>query len=263
MGANALEFESLLLSRRLEHITHDPFCFFYLDDYLPADFYQSLLQSFPNDEHYRYDSGGKLGFRSSVDADAVENFCAHHPQWRALVDFFGSDAFLNDIRETFRQGLFKARGLPGLRTWTNCTRREVPHNWLAYQFREPVRTSFQFSLLPRGAEVVPHADAPRKLVSLLLYLRDPEWEDSWGGGTEFYVPLDPRRARRWGRTERIPFEEFKRIDTTAFVGNRLAGFVRSDRSYHGVRPVSCPPGMARKALLINVKRVTWAKRAIP
>ena len=32
--------EQLLLSRRLEHVSTDPFCFFYVDDYLPADLYQ-------------------------------------------------------------------------------------------------------------------------------------------------------------------------------------------------------------------------------
>jgi len=107
---------------------------------------------------------------------------------------------------------------------------------------------------------VPHSDAPRKLVSLLLYFRDRDWQDAWGGGTEFYAPLDPERARRWGPTDRIAFEEFKSIGMTSFQGNRLAGFVRCAHSYHGVSPLACPPGRTRKALLVNIKRVKWSKR---
>jgi hypothetical protein len=126
-----------------------------------------------------------------------------------------------------------------------------------------MRTTFQFSLLPRDASVIPHADAPRKLVSLLLYFSDPEWEEAWGGGTEFYVPLDAARARSWSPTQRIPFEEFKSIGTTGFTGNRLAGFVRSANSYHGVPAVRCPADRTRKALLVNLKKLTWKKRFIP
>jgi len=262
MATPKLDESSLLLSKRLENVVTDPFCFFYVDDYLPSDLYESLLASFPEDSRYTYNQEGKMGFRSSEDPEAVERFAAAHPEWQRLVEFFGSDAFLYDARETLAEALVNARALSGRKPWVNCTRREVPNNWLRYLLQEPVRTTYQFSLLPRDGAVVPHADAPRKLVSLLLYFRDPDWMDAWGGGTEFYVPLDPAKARKWGPTDRIPFEEFKTIGTTEFRGNRLAGFVRSANSHHGVQPVACPTGMARKALLINIKRLKWSKRHI-
>jgi hypothetical protein len=255
--------EQLLLSRRLEQVTTDPFCFFSVDDYLPADLYQALLASYPDESNYRFNSEGKMGFRSSEDPVAIDRYCDAHPEWRRLIDFFGSDEFLADLRETFARPLVQARGWAGHRPWLNCTKRKAPANPLRYLLQEPVKTTVQFSMLPRDAVVVPHSDAPRKLVSLLLYFREPSWQDAWGGGTEFYLPLDPERARGWGATERIPFEEFKTIGSTPFVANRLAGFVRCARSYHGVPALSCPPGTTRKALLINVKRLKWSKRDQP
>jgi len=255
-----LDPERLLLSKRLIHLTTDPFCFFYIDDYLPADLYEALLDDYPDASNYRFNEEGKMGFRSSEDPEAIDRYCDSHPDWRQLTDFFGSDAFVADVQETFARPLLQARGLTGHRPWVNCTRREVPRNWLRYQLQEPVRTTFQFSMLPRDAAVAPHSDAPRKLVSLLLYFRDRDWQDAWAGGTEFYAPLDPQRARSWGATDRIAFEEFKTIGTTPFASNRLAGFVRCAHSYHGVPPLGCPPGRTRKALLINIKRVKWSKR---
>jgi hypothetical protein len=255
-----LDPSQLLLSRRMDSINFEPFCFFYVDDYLPVDVYQTLLESYPEASNFRYNDEGKMGFRSSEDPEAVDRFCDGRPLWRQLVDFFGSDAFLNDARNTFLRPLVSARGWSGRRPWLNCTRRPVPSNWLRYQLQEPVRTTIQFSALPRDASVAPHSDAPRKLISLLLYFRDRDWQDSWGGGTEFYQPLDPVAARGWSQTERVAFEEFKTIGVTNFVGNRLAGFVRSDDSYHGVPPLACPPEQDRKALLINIKRVKWSKR---
>ena len=127
---------------------------------------------------------------------------------------------------------------------------------------EPVRTTFQISQLPKGAVVIPHADAPRKLVTLLLYFRDDDWQDKYGGGTEFYEPIDAERARKWKPTDRIPFSEFKEIGKCGFARNRLAGFVRSPNSYHGVRPIACPEGTSRRVLLINIKRVKWSKRDV-
>jgi len=260
MTTNDLDTSRLLLSSRLDHITTDPFCFFYVDDYLPADLFQTLLADFPDDSHYAYNAEGKKGFRSSVDPEAIDRFSDEHPAWRQLLTFFLSDEFIADARETFAQDVRKARGLTGRRPWYNCTHRKVPNNWLRYQFQEPVRATFEFSKLDRDAVVVPHSDAPRKLMTLLLYFRDPQWQDGWGGDTEFYAPIDPTRARSWSKTERIPFEEFKPIGSGDYVANRLAGFIRSDVSYHGVRPLACPPGSSRKALMINIKRLKWAKR---
>jgi hypothetical protein len=50
-----------------------------------------------------------------------------------------------------------------------------------------------------------------------------DWQDAWGGGTEFYAPLDPERARAWGATD-DPFEEFKTIGSTrsSAIGSRAS-----------------------------------------
>jgi hypothetical protein len=256
-----LDTKSLLLSNRVADLRLDPFCFFCVDDYLPRDLYEELHGSYPDGPEYGADSEGKLGFRSSEDPGSVERFCREHPAWGQLFAFFRSDEFLADARAVLAEPLRRARrGWPGRRPWYNGNTRPVPNNWLRYQLQEPVATTFQFSRLSRDAVVTPHADAPRKLLTMLLYFREPEWRDEWGGATEYYVPLDPERARAWGATDRIPFEEFKPIGSTGYVANRLAGFVRSANSFHGVAPVTSPASLARKAFMINVKRVKWSKR---
>jgi len=256
-----IDTQQLLLSHRLGDLRVDPFCFFSVDDYLPVDLYESLRASYPDGPEYAANSEGKLGFRSSEDPDAVERFCDEHPTWARLFAFFRSDEFLEDARETLAEPLRRARrGWPGRRPWYNANTRPIPESWLRYQLQEPVTSTFQFSRLGRDAVVTPHADAPRKLFTMLLYFRDPEWRDEWGGATEYYAPLDPERASAWAATDRIPFEELKPIGTSGYVANRLAGFVRAANSFHGVCPVTCPSGLTRNAFMINVKRVKWSKR---
>jgi hypothetical protein len=259
------EFDTsqLLLSKRLGEVRIDPCCFFCIDDYLPDDFYQVLRETFPDESTYEKDDSKKMGFRSSVESDPFDTFCDANPAWRQLIDFFSSEEFSADVRKALAPALLDARGIAERRPWLDCTQRAIPNNPLRYFFQEPTRTTFQISLLPRDGVVVPHTDAPRKLVSLLLYFRDLDWEDSYGGATEFYTPLDPDAARGWAPTDRIPFEQFKVIGTAGFKRNRLSGFVRSDASFHGVPPITCPPGMARRALLINIKRLKWSKRHEP
>jgi len=254
--------DQLLLSRRLNEIRTDPFCFFKIDDYLPEDLYGDLRESFPDGSTYSSDDSGKLGFRSSVESNDFDEFCEQHPAWKRLLAFFRSDAFVLDAGRLLAPAVVNARGWRGRRPWLNCSNVENPSSRLRYMFEEPVRTTFQISQLPNGAEVVPHTDAPRKLVSLLLYFRDDDWRDEFGGGTEFYEPIDPERARTWKPTDRIPFSELKSIGEVGFARNCLAGFVRSPNSYHGVRPIVCPEGFSRRVLLINIKRVTWVKREI-
>jgi hypothetical protein len=260
MTVTQFEPKQLLLSNRLTNLSHDPFCFFSVDDYLPEDLYRTLVTDIPEGVDYATNAEGKLGFRSNVDSEAFDRFRAEHPAWGKLFDFFDSDAFVHDAQRTLAEPLRRARGWAGRRPWYNCSKRRVPRNWLRYRLQEPMRTTIEFGQLPRDGVVAPHTDAPRKLVTLVLYLREPDWQDAWGGGTEYYAPLDPERAATWAATARIPFEEFKSIGATPYVANRLAGFVRASNSYHGVLPVTCPPGYTRKALMINMKRVKWSKR---
>jgi hypothetical protein len=256
-----IDTRQLLLSNRLGDLRLDPFCFFSVDNYLPQDLFETLRETYPGGTEYNANSEGKLGFRSSEDPEEVTRFCAENPAWAQLIAFFRSDEFLEDTRATLEEPLRRARrGWPGRRPWYNANLRPVPNNWLRYQLQEPVATTFQFSKLSRDAVVAPHSDAPRKLLTMLLYFRDPEWKDDWGGGTEYYAPLDLERAKTWSATDRVPFSEFKPIGSTGFVANRLAGFVRANNSFHGVQRVSSPTGLARQAFMINVKRVKWSKR---
>jgi hypothetical protein len=254
--------DQLLLSRRLDEIRTDPFCFFRIDDYLPEDLYRALRESFPDGSMRADDDSGKLGFRSSAEANDFDDFCEQHPAWKRLLVFFRSDAFVLDVGRVFAPSIVSARGWRGRRPWRNCSDGKIPSSRLRYMLEEPVKTTFQISQLPNGAEVIPHTDAPRKLVSLLLYFRDDDWQDQYGGGTEFYEPIDAERARTWKPTDRVPFSELKSIGECGFARNCLAGFVRSPNSYHGVRPIVCPEGATRRALLINIKRVTWSKREV-
>lgn len=110
---------------------------------------------------------------------------------------------------------------------------------------------FEFSSMADGAWLPPHTDAPDKIVSLVLYVDGPEdgttgeaWDPAFGGQTEVYVPLDPTRRDNWG-SRTCSVDEMEVVEAVPFLDNRLFWFVKTARSWHGVRPVTSPAGQPR------------------
>lgn len=241
--------QSLLLSPRVRRIRYEPFCLFWLDDFLPADAYAALASSFPDDSYFAGESeGGKRYFSSRRARSLFLQFRQQHPLWNQLLCAFESDAFVRDLNRMARRALVEARGLSGLKAWRLDA--EVPAGWQA-RFTQPAQVEFQFSRLGVGSYVLPHTDSGAKLASLMLYFPSADWQEAYGGGTEFYRPKRTILEENWANAE-FPFEEMATFATTGFCPNRLAVFLKSKNSFHGVPPVRCPRHMTRDSLNINV-----------
>jgi hypothetical protein len=80
----------------------------------------------------------------------------------------------------------------------------------------------------------PHSDLHTKLVVLLVYLAPDE--SAGRLGTSLYRPKDTRFT--CSNSAHYPFEDFVRVKTAPYKPNSLLAFLRSDRSFHGVEPLS-------------------------
>lgn len=81
-----------------------------------------------------------------------------------------------------------------------------------------------------GFELVPHTDGPRKLVTGLLYVADPD--DPAELGTQMYAPRDPGVSSD-GQSQ-IPKDLLRPVARAPYAPNVFLCFGRSDRSFHGV-----------------------------
>jgi hypothetical protein len=82
----------------------------------------------------------------------------------------------------------------------------------------------------------PHSDAPRKVITLLFYL--PKDLSQQHLGTSIYIPKDLDFRCPGG--PHYKHEAFDRMWTMPFVPNSLFVFLKTDRSFHGVEPVTDP-----------------------
>ena len=90
-----------------------------------------------------------------------------------------------------------------------------------------------------GYEIGPHTDSPSKIFSALIYID----ASSSSLGTSIYTP----KGRRTYSASNTHYKKgaFVEIERLSFVPNKLAAFLRTDNSFHGVEPMSNSSGFRR------------------
>jgi hypothetical protein len=175
-----------------------------------------------------------------------------HDAWRQLYAYFASEAALSFLYNLARDG-HADRPAHARKPWRISHAIDSPFRHskprrLGMMIRNrtlpwtQVRYGFEFSSMGEGASIPPHTDAGTKLLSLMLYF--PRNGAAGPVGTEFYAP---RSGQSWATdwdtgllteedTKRF-FETHEAFYQTDFSRNVLFGFVKSDRSWHGLKPI--------------------------
>ena len=108
--------------------------------------------------------------------------------------------------------------------------------------------NFHWHYTPNGCSVSPHCDSVRKLGSHIFYFNKQEdWDPAWGGET---LILDD--GGRFNPKSAHGLAEFERQIPSQAIGNRSLIFSRTDRSWHGVGEITCPPGHYRKVFIVVI-----------
>ena len=104
----------------------------------------------------------------------------------------------------------------------------------------------------QGCSVSPHCDASRKVATHLFYFNQENWEATWGGQT---LILDG--GGRFATHSAPAFEELEVVASSEPAGNNSLLFQRTRNSWHGVRPLNCPPGTVRRLFKVTVNTINF------
>jgi hypothetical protein len=232
-----------------------PFPHFYVQPAFPEDFYRELLSNLPRTEVLT--PIGETGNVGMVEQHTGIRIASPVSEPRYIADL----AVLEEDEDARQGGHF----------W-----RDLSEWLLAAPFRELLIDKFAEGIRGRFGEGVqlstevdgrfvrdfnqylihPHTDQPKKLVSLLFYL--PADDTLRQHGTTLYRPID--REMRCNGTTRHPFELFHKIATMPFLPNALLGFLKTDRSFHGVEEIR-GERIERNVLLYNIYVIKSVKTA--
>lgn len=221
-----------------------PFPYGYIDDYLDPDSLAVLTSTFLDPGTHR---------DLNVLGKGKKRLVFHAPPLPPLVDDAGP-AWAEAIR-TLTGGEF----MSGTWNWVRGVYEglDLPEPYAAL-VREYCRLEvddlalhIEFSSIEAGAHLPPHTDSLDRLIACVLYLPDHQWDPAWGGETVAYRPIDDSRVDNWcGRT--CAAEDSKVLSVVPFVPNRMFWFVKTHDSWHGVTPVTAPPGIARRSFNVSL-----------
>ncbi|HET6514587.1 MAG TPA: 2OG-Fe(II) oxygenase [Thermodesulfovibrionales bacterium] len=111
----------------------------------------------------------------------------------------------------------------------------------------------------KGCGVSPHCDARRKVATHIFYFNTEEdWETSWGG--DILIMDDGGRFKAHSAPS---FDDLRVAASLDPRGNGSLLFMRTEHSWHGVRPLQSPPDPLRKLFIITINTPTiqvWWRR---
>lgn len=238
---------------------YDPFPIGLARPFLDDGLYGELVKNFPSvDTFESFEKMGKKGRKFTLSEKENEknylNYVNSSPLWRELYKWIKSDDFVYGALDMLRgvdidlgyERIAPAKRL-ARRVKTAVTARVSPRD-------VPLRARFEFSALPAdGGSVIPHTDAPGKIITFVISMTQPgEWEPGWGGGTDVNRPKSTTLAFNQ-MNALADFEDMEVLSTYEFTPNQAVIFVKTFNSWHSVRPMTGPPGVLRRTLTINIE----------
>jgi len=236
-----------------DHLTfrYEPFPIGIAKPVLRDEHYRRLLESYPPLELFKNipKLGNKYSLSERFNPEQYRQFIRYQPDWRALHEWIKSEDFIQGVMDTLLQHhIDLGYRPPGERDWLKRL-KDIRRG-------RGLKTRFEFSMLPAdGGHIMPHTDAPAKIVTLIVSMvGEGEWQPEFGGGTDVNWPRDP--ARSYNQLNRqAGFDEVDTLHTYEFTPNQAVIFIKTFNSWHSVRPMGGAGSDAmRRTLTINIER---------
>ena len=246
-----------------DHLTfrYEPFPIGLAKPLMTSETYRTFVQEYPPPDLFQsYRELGKPGNKYTLsereNPRAFRDFIRSKSLWREFNDWIESEEFIYGVFDLLRQHHIDLgyRSQSRMRRFRKAvkalSRGSLPGDLQGFRAR------FEFSALPAdGGAVVPHTDAPRKIVTFVVsILGDDEWNPAFGGGTDVNRPIDPRLS--YNEVNRLAeFTEMAVLHTYEFTPNQAVIFVKTFNSWHSVRPMTGQGSNAlRRTLTINIEK---------
>lgn len=244
-----------MISFKNSDFTYEPYPVAYLSNFIEEKTYQEMLAEWPAQSLFKPmpDLGKKFSLSESNFGENYHKFVAATPVWQRFHALIKSEAF---IEQTL--AYLKASNIDlGLKKRKVVSTKKGRHASLLSRINRVTELSarFEFSLMDGdGGNILPHTDAPNKLITMVVSIVTPEeWNQAWGGGTEICLPKD--RTRLYNHMNAyMQFDEVETVKVFPFLPNQNIVFIKTYNSWHQVSPIKGGPGAPmRRTLTINIE----------
>lgn len=223
---------SVLQNKNNIQLRLKPFPYFIIDDALPWDLYDSLNENFPNFDKiiksnvgvkdYQENTAYRLNAAQSLEDQTIseewKNFITYHTSHKFTDELF--EIFEDSIKEIYKVGKDK---LPNEK-----------NIGIRFKNKSFFNTDCQFVInTPTSGDtavIEPHLDNPKEFYAGLLYMKEKD-DDSKGGNLTAHEFIG--QPSFYGKS-RVREEKVKLVEEIEYKQNRLAVFLNSPYSIHGV-----------------------------
>lgn len=237
---------------------YKPYPICYIPDFLDKAHYDALAGNYPDYSLFLFKEklGGKYSLASMNNTELYYDFLEKNPEWKAFYDYVKSKGFALEVLE-FLKGHGIDLGIKQKIWWTQDGNRPWRNALARLLNRKVMMSKFEFSMMPaNGGHILPHTDSSNKMITLVLtFIKDGEWKQEWGGGTEVIEPLD--ETKNYNHINKVmPREEMRQLKIFPFNPNQCLLFVKTYNSWHSVDKMTGPEGGLRKTVTINIESFT-------
>ncbi len=242
------------------HFRYEPYPIGVIKPLMDEAAYKEMVESYPPVDLFMHlpKVGHKYVLSEKFNGENYQRFILETPFWRRLHAWIKSDDFIDTVDRMLCEqhidlGLSRvhiSEVKKWRRIWKEIKRGRFP------RIPPGLRARFEFSMLPAdGGHILPHTDAPKKLITLIVSaMQEGEWNPEFGGATEVNRTKDKDDAFNW-LNKNVPFEKVEMLDRFDFAPNQCVAFIKTFNSLHCVRPMQGKGSdVMRKTLTINIER---------
>lgn len=233
---------------------YEPYPICYIPQFLEPGYYTQLCDAYPALELFRYmpNLGNKYSLSELNHPKQYAKFIRSHPLWSEFHAYIKSDRFIEDTLAFLRSRHIEL----GFKNYTIASTKKGGRASRLNLLRRRTELSarFEFSMMNAdGGHILPHTDAPNKLITLVISMVKPgEWNEAWHGGTQVVWPKD--RSKVYNHLNKyMAFDEVEIRKEFPFHPNQCILFIKTYDSWHAVTPMHGPDTALRKTLTINIE----------
>jgi hypothetical protein len=234
---------------------YEPYPVAYLSPFIEAATYTEMMANWPDFALFKPmpDLGKKYSLSETNNTAHYSKVVRSVPVWNRFHDLVKSEKFVEDTLAYFQRSNIDL----GLKKRRVVSHRSGRHASLLARINRVSELSarFEFSLMDgNGGSILPHTDAPNKLITMVISMVAPgEWQPEWGGGTEICLPKD--RTRLYNHMNKyMQFDDVETVKAFPFEPNQNIIFIKTYNSWHQVSPIRGGENAPmRRTLTINIE----------
>ncbi len=244
---------------KINFLQKKPFYIFEIEDFLKDEEYEILNKNFPevSKEDLIKSKGLKYSFTnySNLYQSKKNNECI-----KLLEEIFNEVFFIKLINKIKKEILIsRITKIPSVISLFRKIKLSTEHknkNFFQKFLYSYFRYTFEFSYMYKNSYIAPHTDSTAKMISLMLYFPNKELENQAIGTTFYestYKHFENKQPDLFLEENSNFFQKhFKETFTFPYKKKNLYCFIKSDMSWHSVKPLNIPEDQIRKSININV-----------